>query len=102
MSAASMTPSLYLMPRTEVPVTIGRRVRSLVDAVTDEVDDAARVEDPPAERDRDIARIVRKRRKRGLSLEMVMLLILSLSLMLMLTIESESESESVYLSNLVK
>ena len=98
MSAASMTPSLYLMPRTEVPVTIGRRVRSLVDAVTDEVDDAARVEDPPAERDRDIARIVRKRRKRGLSLEMVMLLILSLSLslslMLMLTIESESESVS--------
>lgn len=54
MSDASITPSAYLIPRTDVPVTIGRRVRSMVLAeMEEEVEEFARAE-PPAERDSDM------------------------------------------------
>jgi hypothetical protein len=46
-----MTPPAYLTAKTDVPVTMGRRVRSVA-AVTDDV---ARV-DPPGASDRDIVR----------------------------------------------
>lgn len=53
-----MTPSAYLIPSTDVPVTIGRRVREvaalllLLDSEV-EVEEGART-DPPAERVSDI------------------------------------------------
>lgn len=54
-----MTPSAYLMPSTEVPVTIGRRVRSMVLEIEEEVDGARAA--PPEERDRDIITIVTRK-----------------------------------------
>ena len=56
MSAASITPPLYLTPRTDVPVVIGRVVASLPALRTDEVVGLgrAREEAPPDWRERDI------------------------------------------------
>lgn len=63
MSDASMTPFAYLIPRTDVPVTIGLRVRSLASCnAEDEVDDEPRAA-PPDERLRDMLIIRRKSAK---------------------------------------
>lgn len=53
MSEANMTPSVYLIPKTDVPVTIGRRVRSMVLEMEPDVDEGARAA-PPEERDSDM------------------------------------------------
>lgn len=53
MSAASMTPLAYLIPRTDVPVTMGRRVRSVALEREEAVEDGARAL-PPEERERDM------------------------------------------------
>jgi len=58
-SAASITPPAYLMPMTEVPVTIGRVVRWLPGAAGLAVfvpGMEARVVDPPAAREKDMIR----------------------------------------------
>lgn len=62
MSAAIITPSAYRIPRTEVPVTMGRRVRSVA-AERALVEDGWRADVPPEVRERDMVRRVRRRRK---------------------------------------
>lgn len=60
-----MTPPWYLMARTEVPVTMGRRVRSLVRDNWDDVCEDAR-DEPPDVSERDIVtrKMMRKRLQR--------------------------------------
>jgi len=65
-SAAIITPSLYRIPRTEVPVTMGRRVRSVV-AERALVAAGWREVVPPEVRERDI---VRRRRRKGVMREL--------------------------------
>lgn len=48
-----MTPLQYLIPTTEVPVTMGLRVRSVALKSDEEVEEGARGA-PPADRERDI------------------------------------------------
>lgn len=55
-----MTPPAYLMARTEVPVTMGRRVLSLVADKEDVVEERT---DPPEFNVRDMVRISNVRRK---------------------------------------
>lgn len=60
-----MTPPRYLMARTEVPVTMGRRVRSLVRDNWDDVCEDARDEPPDvSERDIVMRKMMRKRLER--------------------------------------
>jgi hypothetical protein len=59
-----MTPPEYLIPRTEVPVTMGRRVLSVEAAVE------ARTDAPPDERESDMMRV-----KMSLKSEAVMMLL---------------------------
>jgi hypothetical protein len=53
-SAASITPFAYLIPRMDVPVTIGRLVRSFVEEEREEEVEGAREVDPPEESVSDI------------------------------------------------
>lgn len=62
-----MTPLEYLIPRMDVPVTIGRRVRSVVaESWEEEVAEEEARGAPPEERLRDMMAWIRRRRKKEL------------------------------------
>jgi len=70
-SAAIITPSAYWIPRTEVPVTMGRRVRSVA-AERALVEAGWREDEPPEVRESDIVMRSRRREERmGCEDEMV-------------------------------
>lgn len=67
MSDASITPLEYLIPRMDVPVTIGRRVRSLAEDRADADEEEVARGAPPEERLSDMMAVIRSRKREGLN-----------------------------------